>query len=96
MKTTCGHCHKDFNLGDNHDCTPECIHCGKTYSDLESPEYDSAKIAVSRHQRECGERPASWDEPIRDPEAEFREDRRERKRQEQFEERLRRNRLAGQ
>lgn len=96
MKTTCGHCHNEYDHGDGHDCTPECIHCGATYSDLDDTEYNSAKIATSRHQRNCEDRPDSWGEPINDPEGEFRAERRERKRQQQFEERLRRNRLIGQ
>lgn len=89
LEITCAHCHEEYDLGSDHNCTPECIHCGATYSDLDDPEYDSAKISVSRHQRECEERPESWGEPIRDPEGEFREERRERKRTRLWEEKQR-------
>lgn len=96
MNTTCAHCHSEYDHSDGHNCTAECIHCGATYDELENPEYDSAKVAVSRHQRECAERSESWNEPIRDPEAEFRKTRRERERQRRFEQRLRRKRVKGQ
>lgn len=85
IKTVCGHCHKEYEMGEGHDCEPNCIHCGATFDDLEDPEYDHAKIAVSRHERECDDRPESWGAPIDDPEAQFREERRERKHIRQWE-----------
>lgn len=94
MKAVCGHCNKEFDgavVGD-HECEPSCIHCGVTYKELEEPEYESPKIAVSRHERKCSERPGAWDKPIRDPEGEFRAERREREHQRQWEEKLRRER----
>lgn len=89
MNTVCGHCHQEYEMGDGHDCEPNCIHCGATFSDLDNPQYGREKIAVSRHQRECIDRPGSWDEPISDPEGQFRAERRERKRIRQWEEKQR-------
>jgi len=80
MEMKCGHCHQTYEHGKGHDCTPNCLHCGATYDDLQDPKYESPKIAVSRHQRECSERPEGWGENLPDPEAEFRERRREDKR----------------
>lgn len=95
MKTTCAHCHTEYDLSEAHDCTPSCYHCGKVYGELENPEYDSEKIAISRHQRECDEPPESWDRPIQDPEAEFRKNRRERKRRQQQDRRIEKLRRMG-
>jgi len=87
MKTICGHCHNEIEMGGGHDCTPTCRHCGVTFEGLDNPGYDSAKIAVSRHQRECDDRPEP--EPFVDPEGQFRAERRKRKRIRQWEEKQR-------
>lgn len=83
----CAHCNDDVPLAGDHDCTPACLHCGAAFADLDDPQFDSAALAVSRHQRECEERPDSWDRPVRDPEGEFRAERRERERVRRWEER---------
>lgn len=85
MNTTCGHCHEEYDISDGHDCKPNCLHCGATFEDLEQSEYDHVKIAVSRHQRECDEQPEGWGKNIYDPESEWREERREKKRIRQWE-----------
>lgn len=92
METTCGHCHNTYQLGTDHNCTPTCRHCGITFSDLDDPAYDSAKIAVSRHQRNCPEQPEDYGEPFVDPEGEFRAVRRERERVRRWEEKMRKER----
>jgi hypothetical protein len=94
MKITCGHCGEELENWDDHDCEPECHHCGATFEDLENPEYESAKVAVSLHQRGCEERPESWDEPIHDPEAEFRAERRRKKRIREMERRRRKKKYV--
>lgn len=95
LETTCGHCHDTYEIGEDHECEPECYHCGATFDDLDSPEYDHAKIAVSRHQRDCDERPDGWGEGIRDPEAEFRAERRRREKQRKHDRRIERERRIG-
>lgn len=92
METVCGHCHKEYDMSEGHECTPNCIHCGATFGDLENPQYDSAKIAVSRHERNCDNRPESWDKQFADPEGRFREERREREHERVWEEKLRKER----
>jgi len=86
MQTTCAHCGETFEMGEEHDCEPECRHCGATADEVEK-DLDSDKIAVSRHERACGEREETG--PIKDPEAEFRKKRREKKRQREAERRAR-------
>ena len=88
----CNDTFESFEAIRNHNCTPECRHCGKTFADLEAPEYpESEKLSISAHQRECEERDPP-EGPIRDPEAEFRKERRERKRRRQFEAKIERQR----
>jgi len=93
METNCFHCGQTFEMGEDHECEPSCRHCGATADELDS-EYDSDKIAVSSHERECDEREPP-EEPINDPEAEFREKRRERKKRRQFERKIQRRRRKG-
>jgi hypothetical protein len=95
LETTCGHCGDNFPMSEGHDCEPECHHCGATFDDLEGPEYESAKIAVSRHQRECDERPDGWGANIRDPEAGFRENRRQQEKQRRDDRRIEEMRRRG-
>lgn len=92
MKTTCAHCNQQYDIGAEHECNPECLHCGVTFDNLENPEYDSPKIAISRHQRTCEDRPESWDRSMYDPEADWRERRRERKRIRQWERKMQKER----
>lgn len=83
----CADCNDSFSTWDEfdeHDCTPTCHHCGATYEDLDDPESDTAQFAIEDHQRTCDERPASADQPIRDIEGGWREEKREKERIDQW------------
>jgi len=86
MQTTCAHCGEKFGIGEDHDCEPNCRHCGATANEVEDLT-ESDKLNVSRHERACGEREETG--PIKDPEAEFRKKRREKKRRREAERKMR-------
>lgn len=92
----CGHCgdeHDSWGDLSDHDCTPECVYCGKTAADLPDDDVKTDKLLVSAHQRECDEKPEREYEP--DPEAIWRRKRRKReKRMEREAKRARERRLG--
>jgi len=95
LETVCAHCGTEYEFSNGHDCIPECYHCGVTYDEIDNPKYDSAKIEISRHQRNCEEQPEGWGENIRDIEAEWREQRRRKKRQQEWDRKIERKRRHG-